>query len=184
MTSAGGGAAVPTTVDNPADWGDITAAITRRTGTPPSVGLESLCRFVGDAVALLVDADKTGTFEELRRSFSPQVVAQLAAHPGDYAGCRPRAVRLTLIGAPHRDGDPVVRVRVRIELADAHDGGVESDQFWDVQMKATPEHTAPDVCPNCGAPLGAGALVCGFCRAEPGPSSATPLLVARLERTL
>jgi NMD protein affecting ribosome stability and mRNA decay len=36
-------------------------------------------------------------------------------------------------------------------------------------------------CPNCGAPIGNGELVCGYCRTDVRSLVEVPLVVSRLE---
>ena len=52
--------------------------------------------------------------------------------------------------------------------------------FWDLQVggRAT---VAPSVCPNCGAPIARGELICTHCQTDVRSVVDTALLVSRVE---
>jgi hypothetical protein len=81
---------------------------------------------------------------------------------------------------PIRDGRPEVRIHVTVSAV-AADGSKEAfGEFWDLRMDVQAT-MGPAQCPDCGAPLGAGQLICEHCHADARTVVHVPLSVVRAE---
>ena len=78
------------------------------------------------------------------------------------------------------DGHPVVRTHLRIQVQRPDGSPSVATQFWDLQLGAQ-VMVGQQTCPNCGAPIGGGELVCGYCRTDVRSLVEVPLVVSRLE---
>jgi predicted amidophosphoribosyltransferase len=52
--------------------------------------------------------------------------------------------------------------------------------FWDLELGGQVTVGQP-TCPNCGAPIAAGELICDHCRTDVRTTVQVPLVVTRLE---
>lgn len=173
-------APVPATIDNAADWDVLRDQITLGTGMPPAVTPETIVGMVGSAVPLLFAADAAGDLNPLRGAFSDPVVAQCNRNVGTLMGALPKAVVVHLAGSRVVDGHPVVRAHLAIQTTDADGHPTASQQFWDLQFGGQVTVSQP-TCPNCGAPIGNGELICGHCHADVRSVVEVPIVVSRLE---
>jgi zinc-ribbon domain len=175
-------AALPVSVENPETWNEISRAITERTGLPPVTDLASVLGFVGASIRLVFEAENAQRPDTLRASFAEPVIAQLIRHGGGFIGSTPSAADVNLVGVPGSSGPPAVRLRIRITAANPAGQPSYLEQFWDVQMGGGTVTVGATTCPNCGAPLADGAIVCSYCRADTRSAQNVPLLVVKLER--
>ncbi len=172
---------VPTTVDNPDVWDEITSEYSAAAGVAPAVPLDAVAAMVGSAVPLVFAADASGDAGLLRGTFADPVVAQCERFAGSLGGATPESATVHLVGAPVRNGQP--RIRIHVLVAARSVGGSESmtGEFWDLQLDGSATVGALQ-CPSCGAPVAPGALVCSHCRTDVRSAVRVPLLVDRLER--
>jgi hypothetical protein len=173
-------APVPTSIENPDDWDTIAAQITHGTGLPLGVTPDTLVAMVGSAVPLLVAAQSAGDAGLLRGTFADPVVAQCQRFGADLLSGTPDATVVHLVGGRTAGGHPVLRVHVVIHGAGAGGEPTIDRQFWDVQVGADVT-VGKHACPNCGAPIGPGELICGHCRTDVRVTVQVPLVVTRLE---
>ncbi len=172
--------AIPSSIDNEADWGEISQQIAAESGAPCTITPETIAAVLAGAVPVLFAADAADDVNLLRGTFADPVIAQCQRNVGCLQGGQPASVRAHLVGAHLAEGHPILRAHLSIELHGASDGQSASSQFWDLQLAA---HTtvAQSSCPNCGAPLANGELICGHCGADVRTVVEVPLLVSRLE---
>jgi uncharacterized Zn finger protein (UPF0148 family) len=73
-------------------------------------------------------------------------------------------------------------LRVHLAIVAEYDQGARRvvSQFWDLQLGAQATVAQPS-CPNCGAPLAQGELICAHCGTDVRSVVEVPLLVSRLE---
>jgi hypothetical protein len=85
-----------------------------------------------------------------------------------------------LVGSRVVDGHPTLRLHVVIN--GERSGGEPSVErhFWDLQLGAQVT-VAQQTCPNCGAPIATGELICDHCHADVRTTAEVPLVVSRLE---
>jgi hypothetical protein len=171
---------VPASIDNPGDWEVVSNQITAQTAIPTAVTPETIAAMVGSAVPLLFAADGARNFNLLRGTFADPVVAQCVRNAGDMMGQQPDSVTVHLAGARVEDGHPVVRVHVSIQARDPSGNPVAQNQFWDLQFGGQVTVGRPN-CPNCGAPIGTGELICGHCHTDVRSVADVPIVVSRLE---
>jgi hypothetical protein len=173
-------APVPASIDNPADWDPIMQLIARRTGLPPTITLDSVLGLVRGAVPLIFEAQSAGTANLLRGTFGDPVVAQCQLNIGCLLSGRPESAVAHLVGGRVADGRPILRVHVLVQ-GRGPDGEQTIDrQFWDLVLGAEVTVSQPD-CPNCGAPVAQGELICDHCGADVRSTVEVPLVVSRLE---
>jgi ribosomal protein S27AE len=173
-------APVPATIDNAADWQTLADQITVGTGMPTVVTPEMILGMLGSAVPLLFAADTALNLNLLRGTFSDPVVAQCTRNAGTLAGALPTAVAVHLAGSRVVDGHPVVRAHLSIQANDPHGNPTTCRQFWDLQFGGQVTVSQPS-CPNCGAPVGEGELICGHCHADVRSVVDVPIVVSRLD---
>lgn len=173
-------ASVPVTIDNAGDWDTLVNQITAGTGMPPVVSPEMIVGMVGSAVPLLFAADADRNLNLLRGTFSDPVVAQCTRNAGTLMGAVPETVVVHLAGSRVVDGHPVVRAHLSIQATHPDGTPTRSQQFWDLQFGGEVT-VSQSSCPNCGAPLGKGELICGHCHADVRSVVDAPILVSRLE---
>ena len=182
MTDGGaaGLSAIPIEVENPDEWSEIYRELSAMHGVPPALTLDAVTALVASAVPILFHADATHSVDVMRGTFSNQVIAQCGAHLGCLLGVTPTSALLRLIGAPARRVPPVLRVRIiaRTIAPQGHD--VKISQFWDIEFDSETT-VSMGTCPNCGAPLAAGQLVCSHCHSDARAKVEVPLLVNRLQ---
>jgi hypothetical protein len=171
---------VSVSIDNPDDWADIAQQLSASAGVPSCLTPDVLMGTVGSAVPMLFAADASGTTDLLRDAFAPQVIVQRQRLSGSLNGDTPDSVVLHLVGTPIQDGKTELRVHLLIKTHTSAGGEGASSQFWDfaVGAQVTVGRTS---CPNCGAPLGNGQLICDHCHANVGRTVDAPLVVNRLE---
>jgi hypothetical protein len=170
---------VPATIDNAGRWDEIAQQIASLSGLPTVVTPEMLVGMIGGGVALLYEADAAKNMSLLRGTFADLVIAQCQRNAGCLAGAQPTSATVNLVGAHMADGHPVVRVHLSIQVQTA-DGHIVNGQFWDLQLGAQVT-VGQSQCPNCGAPIGTGELICAHCRTDVRSVVEVPLVVSRLE---
>ena len=173
-------ASVPATIEDAADWVTLADQITAGTGMPTVVTPEMIVGMVGSAVSLLFAADSARNLNLLRGTFSDPVVAQCARNAGTLMGALPQAVAIHLAGSRVVDGHPVVRAHLSIRVIQPDGTPTQCQQFWDLQFGAQVTVSQP-ACPNCGAPIGKGELICGHCHADVRSVVDAAIVVSRLE---
>jgi hypothetical protein len=173
-------ATVPVVLDNPGDWNDIATQLAAASNTAGAVTPDLLATTVGSAVPILFAADRTGDPDMLRGTFGDQVIAQRHQNVGSFNGDTPVSVTLHLIGAPTREGSPVIRVHLLIATQATDGSNTVNSQFWDFAVDSQVV-VGRTTCPNCGAPLPEGQLVCGHCHTDVRQVVSAPLVVSRLE---
>ncbi len=171
---------VSVSIENPEDWAGIVQQLSADAGAPSGLTPELLTGTVGSAVPVLFAADASGSMDLLRGTFAAQVIAQCQRHCGCLDGDTPGSVVLRLVGTPMNDGKTALRVHLLIRTRTSAGSGGANSQFWDfaVGAQATEGRTS---CPNCGAPLNEGQLICDHCHGNVGRTVDVPLLVNRLE---
>jgi hypothetical protein len=167
-------------VDNPNEWATITQEMASRAGAPPAVGLDLLTGVVASAAPLLFEADATRSPGLLRGTFTDPVIAQVQRNLGYLNGERPESAVVHLIGSPTGAGPAVIRIHVQVGVRSPEGASGVSRQFWDLTVGAQVV-VAQATCPNCGAPLAPGQLICDHCRADVRSVVQVPLAVSRLE---
>jgi hypothetical protein len=171
---------VPVSIDNAEDWGIYAAQITTATAVPTVLTPDLIAGMIGTAVPLLFTADATRNADLLRGTFADPVVAQCLRNLGCLAGAQPTQVVAHLVGSHVVDSHAVVRVHLSIHAQGPDGSPGMQNQFWDLQSGDQVTVSQP-TCPNCGAPLGAGELVCSHCHADVRSVADVPLAVTRLE---
>lgn len=171
---------VATSIENAGDWEAIAEQVEARAGVPTTVTPELLTAKIASAVPLLFEADASGERELLRGTFADAVIAQRAQNAGGLEGERPRAVTVRLVGV-HMQGDrAVLRVHLAIDVANAAGAERARSQFWDLQLGAQVT-VGGATCPNCGAPVAPGHLICSHCQTDVRGTIEAPLVVSRLD---
>jgi len=173
-------APVPATIDNAADWDVLANQVAVGTGMPTVVTPEMIVGMVGSAVPLLYAADAARDVNLLRGTFSDPVVAQCTRNAGALMGALPTAIVVHLAGSRLMDGHPVVRAHLSIQADDPRGNPTTCRQFWDLQFGGQVTVSQPS-CPNCGAPVGKGELICGHCHADVRSAVDVPIVVSRLD---
>ena len=173
-------ATVPVELDNPEDWNDIAKQLAAVSGLPGTITPELLTMTVGSAVSILFTADRSGDADILRGTFTEQVMNQRRQFPGSLDGDTPVSVMLHLVGAPVREGKPVIRVHLVVATRSADGGSGANSQFWDFTVD-TQVVVGQATCTNCGAPIPEGRLVCDHCHTDVRQVVSAPLVVSRLE---
>lgn len=167
-------------IDNPGDWGPLADQIAAAAGAPTEVTPDLIAGMIGSAVPLLFKADATHDAGLLRGTFADLVIAQCQRNAGSLMGEQPSSARIHLVGAHLVDGHPVVRVHVAIDVRQPDGTPGINSQFWDLQLDAQVT-VGQTTCPNCGAPIATGELVCGHCHQDVRSVVDVPLVVSRLE---
>jgi hypothetical protein len=173
-------APVAGSIDNLADWDAVTAGITRATGLPVAITPDTLLALLGSAVALMFEAQSSGNMNVLRGTFAAPIVAQCQANADGLLTGRPESIVVHLAAGRVVDGHGVLRVHLNIAGVRT-DGAPSLDrQFWDLQLGAQAT-VAQSACPNCGAPVSGGELVCGHCGTDVRSVVDVTAAVTRLE---
>ena len=173
-------ALVPASIDNPGDWEALANQIKAATAIPTVVNPEMIGKMIGSAAPLLFAADAARNPNLLRGTFSDPVVAQCQRNAGMLGDVKPVAVVVHLVGSRIVDGHPVVRAHLSIQAHDANGNASAQHQFWDLQFGAQVTVGQPN-CPNCGAPIGPGELICGHCHTDVRSVVDVPIVVSRLD---
>lgn len=173
-------APVPASIDNPEEWDPITDQIARETGLPVAITPDALLGMVRSTVPLVFEAQAAGDANLLRGTFADPVIAQCQRNVGSLLGGRPGSATVHLIGGRAAGGRAVLRVHVEIHgLAPGGEGTLDR-QFWDLALGGQVT-VAQASCPNCGAPIAPGELICAHCNTDVRSTVEVPLVVSRLE---
>jgi hypothetical protein len=173
-------APIPATIANPGEWEAIATQIASESGLPTQVTPELLVGMISSAVPLLFEADAAKDMDLLRGTFSDPVIAQCERNAGCLLGEHPTSVVIDLVGAHMVEGHATLRARLPIQVNGSDGSPSVNSQFWDLQLGAQVTVGQP-LCPNCGAPIAQGALICEHCRADVRSVVTVPLVVSRLE---
>jgi hypothetical protein len=173
-------APIPSTIDNLDDWQVIAQQIATGSGLPTTITPEIVAEMIGGAVPLLFKADAAKDMNLLRGTFTDHVVAQCQLNAGSFLGEQPISAVVHLVGAHMEDGHPVLRAHVVIELQRAEGGRTVNRQFWDLTLGAQVT-VGQRACPNCGAPVNDGELICSHCQTDVRTAVDVPAVVSRLE---
>jgi hypothetical protein len=171
---------IQVTVDNPEVWAEIALHFATRTGTPLSSDLAALTSLVASGVTLLFEADATGSVDLLRGTFSDQLVAQCERNLGCLHGDRPTSAMVHLVGVPESTREASIRTRVMVAVTELDGQSGMRSQFWDLQADVSVV-VGTSTCPNCGAQLQPGQLICGYCSTDVRRSLQVPFVVTKLE---
>jgi hypothetical protein len=172
-------APIPATIDNLDDWAVIAQQVESRSGAPTVVTPELVAGMIGSAVPLLFEADSAKNANLLRGTFTDALVAQCERNAGDLMGTRPTSVAAHMVGVHTADAYSVVRAHLRIQVRRPDGSPALSTQFWDLQLGAQ-VMVGQETCPNCGAPIGKGELLCEYCHTDVRSLVEVPLVVSRL----
>jgi hypothetical protein len=173
-------APIPTSIENTGDWSEIAAQIASATGVPPVLTPETLLGMVGSAVPLLFGADAAKDMNPLRGTFADTVIAQCQRNAGCLEGEHPTSAVVHLVGAHTVDGHCLLRAHLSIQVQGADGSQRVARQFWDLQLGAQVTVGHPS-CPNCGAPIAMGTLICEHCQTDVRSVVEVPLVVSRIE---
>jgi hypothetical protein len=173
-------APVSASLENPGDWDTIAEQVTHATGLPLGLTPDTLLSMIGSAVPLLFAAQAAGDAGVLRGTFADPVVAQCRRNGTALLSGTPDRALVHLVGARSVNDRPVLRAHLVIRGADAAGAPTLDRQFWDIQLGADVS-IGQKLCPNCGAPVDPGELVCGHCRTDVRVTVQVPLVVTRLE---
>jgi hypothetical protein len=179
-TEPGQLAPVSASIDNVADWEEISERITSVAGLPTLVTPDLVAGVIGGALALLFGADAAKDMNRLRGTFADPVIAQCQRNAGELLPGRPVSAVVHLVGAHMADGHPVLRTHVSVQVQGASGQEMLTSQFWDLEL-GSQVTVGQANCPNCGAPIATGELICGHCRTDVRSVVAVPLVVSRLE---
>lgn len=171
---------VATSIENAGDWQAIAEQVEAKAGMPTTVTPELLTGAIASAVALLFEADASGECGLLRGTFADAVIAQRAQNAGGLEGERPLGVAVRLVGVHMQEGHAMLRVHLAIDVANAAGSERARSQFWDLQLGAQVT-VGGATCPNCGAPVAPGHLICSHCQTDVRGTVDAPLVVSRLE---
>jgi hypothetical protein len=171
---------VSASIDNVEDWKEIAQQIASAAGLPTVVTPELVAGMIGSAVTLLFEGDAAKDMSILRGTFTDMVIAQCQRNAGGLLGGQPLAAVVHLVGAHMVDGHPVLRAHVAVQVQSSDGTRGVDNQFWDLQLGAQVT-VGQATCPNCGAPIAKGELICGHCQADVRSVVEVPLVVSRLE---
>jgi hypothetical protein len=171
---------ISTAIDNVDAWPGLAQQISARAGLPTELTPELICGMLGSAVPLLFAADAAHNVDLLRGTFADPVIAQCERNAGQLAGARPFSAAVHLVGTPVANGQPALRTHLKVEVQTADAAHGVSGQFWDLQLGAQAV-VAQATCPNCGAPIAGGHLICEHCGTDVRSVVSVPLIVGRLE---
>jgi zinc ribbon protein len=173
-------APVPGSIDNPGDWPAVTQRITQLTALPMPVGPDQVLALVSSGVALMFEAQSSGNIELLRGVFAAPVVAQCQANADGLLSGHPTSVAVHLAAGRVVDGHGVLRLHLEVHGQRADGSACVDRQFWDLQLGAQVT-VAKAACPNCGAPVAGGELICSHCGTDVRAVVDVPAVVSRLE---
>jgi hypothetical protein len=171
---------IPVSIDNAGDWDEIARQIAAESGLPTVLTPQIVVGMVAGAVPLLFEADAARNMNLLRGTFADGVIAQCQRNAGCLHGEQPIAAIVNLIGVRPVNGPAALRVHLTIRLRDAAGDREVSSQFWDLEVGAEVT-VGQSQCPNCGAPIATGELICGYCATDVRTIVGAPLVVSRLE---
>jgi hypothetical protein len=135
---------------------------------------------ISSATALMYEAQSAGNAGLLRGTFVDAVVAQCQRNDTRLLSGKPESAVVHLVGGRVVNGDATLRVHVVIHGQDESGQERIDRQFWDLELGGQVTVGQP-TCPNCGAPIAAGELICEHCRTDVRTTAQVPLLVTRLE---
>ncbi len=166
--------------DNEAEWSQLAQRLSLEGGAPTQLTTDTLAQMLAGAVPMLFAADASRDFDLLRGTFQDPVIGQCERNAGCLEGQTPVSATVHLIGTPPGTGHPTLRTHLAIRTTQADGQEAHIGQSWDLQTGA--ETTVGQVsCPNCGAPIPGGALICGYCGHDVRSVVTVPLSVSRLE---
>jgi hypothetical protein len=171
---------VPARIENVQEWQAISQQIASESGLPTQVTPDLVSSMVGGAVGLLYRADSTKDASILRGTFADGVIAQCQRFAGSMMSGRPLSVAIELVGARMSEGHPVLRTHLTVEVEGGDGSDIVTRQFWDLQLGAQVT-VGQSQCPNCGAPLATGELVCSHCQTDVRNVVEAPIVVAKIE---
>ncbi len=171
---------VPVSIDNEGEWQVFAQQLSSEGGEPTELTPELLEGVIGSAVALLFEADRTRDVDLLRGAFSDQVIAQCERNAGSLEGDQPVSAVLHLVGTPMENGHATLRSHLAITVQRQDGSQGVSNQFWDLQPGAQTT-VGQTSCPNCGAPIAPGHLICDHCGTDVRSTVAVPMIVNKLE---
>lgn len=171
---------IPASIENAEEWQEIAVQIPSESGLPTQVTPEMLTGMIGSAVPLLFEADVAKDAALLRGTFTEPVIVQRQHTAGCLEGQRPVSVTVKLVGAHMAEGHPVLRAHLAIQAQQTDGTEAISSQFWDIEL-GTSVTIGQTSCPNCGAPIAEGELICSHCQADVRAVVQVPLVVSRLE---
>ena len=171
---------IAASIDNPEDWEVLASQITAGTGMPTAITPEMIIGMIRSAVPLLFAADAARDANLLRGTFSDAVVAQCMRNTGELMDAQPTTAAVHLVASRVVDGHPVVRAHLSIDTRSGNGTPPTQNQFWDLQFGGQVTVGQLD-CPNCGAPIGAGELICGHCHTDVRGVVDVPIVVTRLD---
>ena len=173
-------APIATTIENGDEFAAIAGELAKHAGLPTVITADALTAMLGGAIPLLFAADAAHDVNLLRGTFAEPVIAQCERNAGCLLGHRPLSASVRLIGAPIVDGHPALRAHVTVALEASDSEPCAERQTWDLAPQAKVMVGAPS-CPNCGAPIADGALICEHCHTDVRSLVTVPLVVSRLE---
>jgi hypothetical protein len=171
---------VPARIDNEECWEEIAKQIEAESGLPTQVTPQLVSGMISSVVPLLYQADAAKDMGLLRGTFTDALIAQRQRIAGCLQGARPILVVADLIGTHMDDGHPTIRAKLSIRLTNRDGGESVANEFWDLRLGDTATVSQAN-CPNCGAPMGQGELICGHCGTDARSVVTVPLVVSRLE---
>ena len=166
-------------IDNVEEWEAITTQITRSTGLPLPVTPEDVLGMIRTAVPLMFEAQLAKNMNLLRGTFAAPVVAQCQRNADCLLGGEPVSAVVHLVGGHADGGCAVLRAHVSIEGQRADGTSSFDRQFWDLRLGAEVTVAQP-ACPNCGATIAGGELICGHCGTDVRTVVHAPIVVSRL----
>ncbi len=173
-------APVPVSIDNSGEWETFAQQLSSEDGEPTVVTPDVLAGMIGSALPLLFAADRGRDMNVLRGTFSDPVIAQCERNAGCLGGGRPVSAVVHLVGTPIEEGHPGLRAHLAVAVQGADGAESASGQFWDLQLGAQTTVGEP-TCPNCGAPIAPGHLICEHCGTDVRSAISVPLIVGKLE---
>jgi hypothetical protein len=172
--------AIPVTISNPDEWDAISRQLGSETGLPTQLRPESIAAMLGGAVPLLFAADAAGDMNPLRGTFADPVIAQCQRNAGCLRSAVAESATFDLIGAPVVSGHPALRAHLTVAVRNADGNAAAQRQSWDLEPNGSAT-VGQATCPNCGAPIPDGALICGHCHSDVRHVVSAALIVSRLE---
>lgn len=173
---------VPLTVDNPGDWASLAAKMGAEVGLPTHATREAVTNFVQHAASVLFVADASHNIDLLRSIFEEGVVESYRNLFGQFANATPQAYAVHLISSVPDNNRPDIRILVTISYQRSGADRV-SKMFWDLVFDTT-LRVAAARCPNCGAAVEAGGLICTYCQHELSTTVAAAVAVSRVQEFL
>ncbi len=150
---------------------------------PQEISLESVKLFVSTMVPQMYSCMINHDFRSLLNSFSQEAVEALKFLSAHYVGNEPNLVEVNLVGlTPDQANKDFMELRIHLTVhaADSDGSPVILQQFWDVSGNHSFEGSLSQ-CPNCGAPVEAGTIVCKYCHSDLRSESTATIFVSRVQ---